>query len=208
MIIDEKLGLKLLSKIESIQNISEDLIISEFLDLTKEFICIICSFIVTDPTTCKICENMFCKKCINEWLKNNTKCPIRCIKFEHKEITKQTKNVMNKIKLKCINHLQGCNELLIFENYQKHLYGCEFIKFQCKHCEYVGSYNLCAEHTKSCKASFIYCEFCEKTFKKDNFISQHTSEMCYEDTSKYKIIQKFYFRENYEKSRRRNFNDK
>lgn len=52
-----------------------------FVNLTvDEFDCIICSEIAKNPTECQGCGKMFCKVCINDWIKKQpgSKCPNRC----------------------------------------------------------------------------------------------------------------------------------
>jgi len=34
-----------------------------------EFDCVICSLVVNDPYECGECGNMFCKDCIDSWMK-------------------------------------------------------------------------------------------------------------------------------------------
>ena len=35
--------------------------------LDEEFVCKICQQLVFDPKECKSCDEMSCKKCLNEW---------------------------------------------------------------------------------------------------------------------------------------------
>ena len=40
--------------------------------------CPLCSNVLIDPIMCTKCQNVYCKKCIDEWEKKNNTCPNRC----------------------------------------------------------------------------------------------------------------------------------
>ena len=59
---------------ERILNYNQILIIE---DLVK---CSICLEILCKPYECEVCGSLFCEDCINEWLKINVSCPLKCDK--------------------------------------------------------------------------------------------------------------------------------
>ena len=44
-------------------------------EISEELICSICSEILENPLTTD-CEHLFCRECINDWLRDNHTCPI------------------------------------------------------------------------------------------------------------------------------------
>ena len=52
----------------------------QFVDLSEsdeqDLSCGICHNILSSPVVTKCCQQMFCKICIEEWLKNSRTCPI------------------------------------------------------------------------------------------------------------------------------------
>ena len=45
--------------------------------IKKSLTCALCKNMLIDPVICK-CQNVYCKACIDEWSKNNKKCPNNC----------------------------------------------------------------------------------------------------------------------------------
>ena len=59
---------------------NEDFIINKgFYNEIKDLVnCPICNKIINKPMQCSICENNFCEKCINEYIKKSNTCPFNC----------------------------------------------------------------------------------------------------------------------------------
>ena len=57
------------------ETVVQNEIYETFKDLVK---CPICHCIIINPMMCMGCQNVFCKKCIDEWLKKDERCPSRC----------------------------------------------------------------------------------------------------------------------------------
>lgn len=173
----EDKGVVLLKDIVELDGLPEDLICEESRNLLSEFTCVICTNIVVNPEVCKTCQNLFCKKCINEAIKVNRKCPYKCSYYTPVEIPKSTKNILNKLNLKCPNSNIGCPETILYENISNHLKNCTFLKYKCEFCDFNGTLSKCKEHSKNCQFSLITCLKCEdkikknETHEKDNCIS-------------------------------------
>ena len=57
----------------------ETIVKNEIYDAFKDDInCPICRDILIEPQMCMNCQNVYCRKCIEEWSKRNNKCPNRC----------------------------------------------------------------------------------------------------------------------------------
>lgn len=153
--------------------IDPNLIIPEFKEFSEIIDCKICSGIVTDPVCCKSCDSIFCKKCINSWISRSIgKCPNRC-NFQEFAIRRTTINLMNKIKIYCINRENGCKEEIFYEDYFKHLESkCDYEKYECIACGEIDKKLALQSHILKCPKMNVNCEFCfEKFFF--NEIEQH-----------------------------------
>jgi len=177
-----------LSNFNEVMDIIEDFVFDDNKDLAKEVICTICQNIVYDPCSCNTCQNIFCKKCIDQWIKNSHRCPMRCNQsgfFRSQEIPKITKNIINKIKLKCIKYSEGCNEPVSYENFFKHLKSCKYIRFKCEYCEFEGSQEKSIEHSKNCAKSYRECLGCKAKYKKKEFDIFHLKDACIKEIRKF-----------------------
>ncbi len=60
--------------------------LSRFVDISdadeQDLSCGICHEMLSSPVVTQCCQQMFCKLCIEEWLKNSKTCP-----FDRKDLT-------------------------------------------------------------------------------------------------------------------------
>ena len=153
---------------ERILNYNKILIIE---DLVK---CSICLEILCKPYECEICGSLFCEDCINEWLKINVSCPMKCQNFKMIRARPNTRKMLNLIQLRCINYPDckySCEYWEIFE----HEKNCQFQKIRCPNgnCEFEGSFKELSSHmNKDCNYLIIQCGFCKSKIQK-NFFGEH-----------------------------------
>ena len=83
-------------------------------------ICPICSNILINPMMCMKCQNVYCKKCSDDWSKKNDKCPNRCDNPNYQRSLEKN-NILSKLKFKC----EKCGEQIFYENVQKHIENCQ-----------------------------------------------------------------------------------
>ena len=100
--------------IESIQNKDE------FERVKENAICSICQGLVYQPKQCQVCENSFCKMCIDEWLKKKNNCPFRCKNPRFRE-SRVIKNLLEKLKIKCPF---GCDDIIQYGDLDSHKGTC------------------------------------------------------------------------------------
>ena len=105
-----------MEKYININTIIEDSIYDIF---KNSIICPLCNNILIDPMMCMKCQNAYCKKCIDDWNKNNEKCPKGCEAPNYsKSIGKN--DILSKLKFRCV----GCGEEIEYDNAEKHHESC------------------------------------------------------------------------------------
>lgn len=98
-------------------------------NLKEELKCRICLGILRNPMECKTCETCFCSSCLEKWLKESYKCPLKCsedAKFKSKP-HKIIRNMLSDLILSCSNKEHGCLEELTYDQIEEH---------EMKHCQY------------------------------------------------------------------------
>lgn len=91
------------------------------------FVCFVCQNIVIDPLECSNCETLACKNCIQS-LNNCSAC--LCL-LKTRTTSKYAIFYYNKLTLKCVNYLNGCEiegtigDVLMHEN------ACDYEMFVC-----------------------------------------------------------------------------
>ncbi len=78
--------------------------------------CSICKNILVEPKQCSKCQNLFCGKCIDEWLKSNKECPSKCSGASIADCTIISK-ILNQLTFNCRN---GCGTVFKYEEAAKH----------------------------------------------------------------------------------------
>lgn len=79
--------------------------------------CLICMDIIIDPIMCMKCQNVYCKKCIENWDRVNKICPIKCPSANYQKCRVKAE-ILNKLKFEC----KKCNNIIDYENMSKHVY--------------------------------------------------------------------------------------
>jgi len=105
--------------------IKKDLVLPQFVTLCEELNCGLCKNLVWNAVSCAKCNTPFGSKCLENWFKNQSKCPKGC-QFEKADIPSLSKRMMSKIELNCINKNNGCNQVVLYENFYNHANTCQF----------------------------------------------------------------------------------
>ena len=167
------------------KGILEEYILTNDKNCLEIFTCSICSCLAWDPVCCPKCDKPFCRACT---LKNgkNKSCPFGCQNESFREITRNEKNFLNKIKLKCTN--VGCSKYIEYSDYITHLEKCKLRKFHCKNqaCKEEGYINDMVNHTKKCPFRLVECTKCKQYIRFCD-IKPHQQEQCPEITIKCKL---------------------
>ena len=140
------------------------------------FTCTICTCLAWDPVCCPKCDKPYCRGCIIKYGKNKS-CPYGCNNDTFREITRNEKNFLNKIKIKCTN--VGCSKYIQYSDYVTHLEQCNLRKYHCKNlpCKEEGYINDMLNHSKKCPYRLIECLGCKQLIKYCD-IKIHKTEQC------------------------------
>ena len=104
--------------------ISRGNLVSNLTAISPTLQCAICLDLVMTPVECKNCTKLFCKDCIDNWLKNESECPNKH-KFEKKEeLDDWIIKALSKIFLKC--PYNGCKSDYAYKHWTSHVKNCPF----------------------------------------------------------------------------------
>ena len=169
---------------------NENGILDEFIQTNDKnclevFTCAICTCLAWDPLCCNKCDKPFCRACLEKYGKNK-KCPFQCDSSTFREMTRNEKNYLNKIKIKCTN--VGCSKYIQYSDYLNHLEKCQLRKYHCKNqsCKEEGYFNDMLNHSKICKYRIVDCIKC-KQYMKFCDLKNHQMEYCPEIIIKCKL---------------------
>ena len=147
----------------------ENGILDEYIQTTdkacqENFTCCICACLAWDPVCCPKCDKPFCRACLAKYGKNKI-CPFKCEINSFREITRNEKNYLNKIKIKCTN--VGCSKYIPYTEYVKHLEKCSLRKYHCKNypCKEEGYIKEMNKHSKICPHRIVECSKCKQNIK-------------------------------------------
>lgn len=157
--------------------ISLEQIISDHKGIKEEFKCPICLNFVYNPKKCSKCENIFCLNCIN-YLDYN-KCPFNCEFPDYIEIDRKLKNILNSTEISCCFKKNGCNEIILYENYENHCKNCYYCDYKCsaEKCEFQGNLEQIQKHIFICDKRYKICKRCKMKFDV-KFFDKHFNEDC------------------------------
>ena len=119
-------------------------------DNIENLICPICFYILKDPISCSNNKNShsFCKECIDQYLKENNKCPICKQNFEYK-ISNELNDSLKKLSFECLFKKEGCKEILSYSEYINHINNCKYdnnIEYECN----IKKYNYNKKEFEKC----------------------------------------------------------
>ena len=101
--------------------INDDTIVEDdFYNSFKDSVaCPLCLCILIDPVMCMNCQNVYCKKCVDDWAKKDKKCPNRCENPNYqKSLVKN--DILSKLKIKC----KFCKMIVQYNEVQNHKENC------------------------------------------------------------------------------------
>ncbi len=170
--------------------VNENGILDEYIQTNDKncleiFTCAFCTCLAWDPVCCSKCDKPFCRQCLIKYGKNK-KCPFKCESNTFREMTRNEKNYINKIKIKCTN--VGCQKYIPYSDYVNHLEKCQLRKYHCKNknCKEEGYIRDMMNHTKVCPYRMVACGKCKQNIKFSD-MKAHQQEYCPEIIVKCKL---------------------
>lgn len=130
--------------------------------LLSGFTCIVCKNLVWDPVELDDCHHVFCKFCINEWLKTHSTCPACRLIPKSYILPISLIRAIGELKIKCSNN--GCPCTPCYSNYVIHLEKCEYRKYKCTNekCNYIGLKKNVKSHCLICQFRLEECKYCQQ----------------------------------------------
>ena len=155
-------------------------------ETVRNFECPICFEILIEPVQCKQCLHFFCKDCINNYFEESEKkeCPFRH-QFEINESPEvDIKNLIENIEFYCPFKEQGCNEIILNNDFQNHVNICDygnfnikFAKFRCENCKkFTGNSTEIINHILKCYSNIKNKDFKIKEYGDKTYIGQYVNE--------------------------------
>ncbi|CAG0905418.1 unnamed protein product, partial [Cyprideis torosa] len=103
----------------------------------KEFTCSICTEVLYDPVETTVCDHVYCRECLTDWLQRSSTCPecrtpatTASLKTAHRLL----RNFLGSLKVYCPHAY--CNDVTTVEELEEHTNKCSSSKIRCeKGCE-------------------------------------------------------------------------
>jgi hypothetical protein len=121
--------------------------------------CAICLSLPRDACMCAYCENIYCKECIDQWIKYHNKCLFRCDgALSIIPVPRKIKQIISMMKYKC----SKCSNMILFGEIQKHEQECQEDLKEClKGCGSLVPKNYMEVHSKHfCPLEKLECKTC------------------------------------------------
>jgi hypothetical protein len=135
-------------------------------EIDDEYLCPICYHVLWKPVECQNCQRLFCKKCIDQCIKEKPNaCPI-CRNYEEKRCSPMFYALLSKLKIECENKLNGCNDVLLYELLEKHQEEqCQYKMKTCRGCQKEMLEKDLDQHERNCSKIKIECQRCKLVYK-------------------------------------------
>ena len=160
--------------------ISEERIINakENDKILQKLICCICLNILWKPVACSQCQANFCENCIKAWLnKSPEECPNRC-SFKKINVSPIVNEFLSEFLIKCQLSDKGCQQILRYNELEKHEKNCSYKDTPCKGCGQLLRGDVLVQHEKDCGLVKVTCGACANQFSKID-IKNHSEVECW-----------------------------
>ena len=81
--------------------------------------CPLCNNILIKPLICMVCQNNYCKHCIDKWKEKNEKCPKGCESPNYQNSIGKN-DILSKLNFKCV----GCGKEIPYDQAENHHNSC------------------------------------------------------------------------------------
>eukprot|EP01062_Namystynia_karyoxenos_P058132 TRINITY_DN4951_c0_g1_i1.p1 TRINITY_DN4951_c0_g1~~TRINITY_DN4951_c0_g1_i1.p1 ORF type:complete len:427 (+),score=160.31 TRINITY_DN4951_c0_g1_i1:96-1283(+) len=131
----------------------------------EHYLCALCLKHTLDNMTSTICDHIFHKDCLGEWLKEKDFCPSGCGRtlpresgfLRFKEVAPYVRNMMGSVRVQC--PLPACGKSFPFEALRRHVTDeCEKATFACEGCGEVLPREQVGAHVAACGSIEVDCK--------------------------------------------------
>uniref|UniRef100_A0A1A9WVT8 E3 ubiquitin-protein ligase NRDP1 n=1 Tax=Glossina brevipalpis TaxID=37001 RepID=A0A1A9WVT8_9MUSC len=98
-------------------------------EIDEELICPICSGVVEEPVQSAMCEHMFCRECIKEWLTRQPSCPMDrnyLTVASLNKVPRIMRILLSRLSITCNNAADGCTLIIKLGDLNSHVRQCEY----------------------------------------------------------------------------------
>ena len=148
----------------------------------EEYICSICSKVLTDPQLTDCCGQHFCLGCLQQWFKKYGKkqCPhCRSTQFTY-IVYLPLKRKIDQLDVYCINNVNGCQVITLLSKTEAHRRECEYAKVNCEQgCGCIVLRKAMQDHCKKvCLKRIVSCSYCLKVGPYDEILDKKHENVC------------------------------
>ncbi|CAG0902594.1 unnamed protein product [Cyprideis torosa] len=136
----------------------------------EEFTCSICTELLFDPVEISICDHLFCRKCVTDWLKRSRTCPeCRTPATFLREANRNLRNFLANLSVHCPEEF--CDDIVTIAELEQHVKTCRNVQTLCeKGCEQLLLKSERKHHDCLQKLKHLLLE--ERTHGKDRMMQQ------------------------------------
>ena len=131
--------------------------------------CMNCCLLVIDPVFCHTCKKTSCLDCIKKKL-----CSF--CNNEVDQLPAEFENLFSELKIKCIFSMNGCDDVIQYNQYIDHIKYCFYNLYKCKNCEFKSNINNMENHINKCENSKINCIICNQVIKRKEYASHNNTD--------------------------------
>lgn len=126
-----------------------------------DLICCICHSVLDTPRLSP-CNHVFCKLCIETWLKRQDTCPTcrdMTLESDLRPVIPMVQNVLNRLNMICDYRSNGCDKKVMLEYYLNHIENCDYQMLKCRFAKCGQSFlrKECKTHEDDCKYREVKC---------------------------------------------------
>ena len=148
----------------------------------EDYICSICSKVLTDPQLTDCCGQHFCLACLQQWFKKHGKkqCPhCRSVQFTY-IVYLPLKRKIDALNVYCVNKANGCQIVTSLSKLGTHRRECKYARVNCvQRCGCMVLRKDMQDHCETvCLKRVITCSYCSKAGPYDEITHEKHKNVC------------------------------
>ena len=139
--------------------------------ISRNFLCLICFNVLKDPVLCPRNQHCFCRGCITKHLENSQRCPTCADELTEETLTepnRMVKDYLDELKIRCVYHDRGCEEIVQLQHLDQHEDSCGFTPGVCTNPGCGATLNmsdLTIHESELCEYRKLKCHSCGEMTK-------------------------------------------